>query len=294
MLDQAQILKNYIQNKKVNAQPESEVPDTKSAAKIISVTSGKGGVGKSNFTVNFALELAKHGSRVLIIDADFGLSNIDVILGIVPRYDLSYVVRKECDLQRVITQTPDGIQFISGGSGVSDLLSLGADEIEYVLGELAALDDIADIVIFDTGAGINDNNIRLISASDEVILVTTPEPPAIVDAYAVAKTLFNSQTQARVRLVINKAESKEEAERIMGNFLNVSGNYLGAKIEKLGFITEDASVVKAVKAQRPFVQSFPESAAAKNVAEIAESFLELAHEQKNRGFRGFIKKMLKR
>ncbi len=293
MLDQAQILKNYIQNKKVNAQPEPQA-SAKSAAKIISVTSGKGGVGKSNFTVNFALELAKRGSRVLIIDADFGLSNIDVILGIVPKYDLSYVVRRERSLEEVITETPDGVKFISGGSGVSDLLSLGGSEIEYVLEELAALDDIADVVIFDTGAGINENNIRLIGASDEVILVTTPEPPAIVDAYAVAKTLFGSQTQSKVRLVINKAESEEEAQRIINNFLNVSKNYLGAKIEKLGFITEDSSVVKAVKTQKPFVLSFPSSAAARNVAAIAESFLELPHEEHHKGFRGFIKKMLKK
>lgn len=300
MLDQAQILKNYIQGHKKDEVPEEQKDEEKAevktkSARILSVTSGKGGVGKSNFTVNFALELAKKGHRVLIVDADFGLSNIDVILGIVPQYDLSYVVRKEKTLAEVITEGPEGIKFISGGSGVADLLSLGSEDIENVLGALEELDNLADTVIFDTGAGINDNNIQLISASDEVVLVTTPEPPAIVDAYALAKTLFNTNNQAKIRLVINKAESKDEAERIANNFLNVSRNYLNANIEELGYITEDSAVVKAVKSQKPFTMSFPDSKAAQNVVNIAERFLELPESPSNNGgFKSFIRKMLKR
>jgi len=164
-----------------------------------------------------------------------------------------------------------------------------------VLDELAELESEVDTVIFDTGAGINDNNIQLISASDEVVLVTTPEPPAIVDAYALAKTLFNTNSQAKIRLVINKAESKEEADRITNNFLNVSKNYLNANIEELGYITEDTAVVKAVKSQKPFTISYPDSVAAKNVINIAEKFLQLPQtENKQGGFRAFINKMLKR
>lgn len=292
MLDQAQILKNYIQGKK---KAEDNNDTAKSSAKIISVTSGKGGVGKSNFTVNFAVELAKRGNRVLIIDADFGLSNIDVILGIVPKYDLSYVLRKERSLAEIITDGPEGIKFISGGSGVNDLLSLGNSEIEYVLEELATLDDMVDTVIFDTGAGINDNNIQLIGASDEVVLVTTTEPPAIVDAYAVAKMLFSTGSGAKIRLVINKAESKEEAGRITANFMNVAQNYLNADIEELGYIIDDASVVKAVKTQKPFTISFPNSRAAVNVANIAERFLELPQTAGGqKGIKGFLNRILKK
>lgn len=292
MLDQAQILKNYIQGKKKIADNDNTI---KSSAKIISVTSGKGGVGKSNFTVNFAVELAKRGNRVLIIDADFGLSNIDVILGIVPKYDLSYVLRKERRLTDIITDGPEGIKFISGGSGVNDLLSLGNSEIEYVLEELAALDDMVDTIIFDTGAGINDNNIQLIGASDEVVLVTTTEPPAIVDAYAVAKMLFSTGSSAKIRLVINKAESKEEAKRITANFMNVAKCYLNAQIEELGYIIDDAMVVKAVKAQKPFTISFPNSRAALNVANIAERFLKLPQTAEGqKGIKGFISRILKK
>ncbi|MCX7714804.1 MAG: MinD/ParA family protein [Clostridia bacterium] len=292
MLDQAQMLRNYINGRR--REDKQDESGQKKGAKIISVTSGKGGVGKTNFTVNFAIELAKRGNKVLIIDADFGLSNIDVIMGIIPKYDLSYVLRREKHLAEIMNEGPFGVKFISGGSGVYDLLSLDREDIEYFLNELLYLDNIVDTIIFDTGAGINENNIQLIRSSNEVILVTTTEPTAIVDAYALAKTVFRNDTGAKIRLVINKADSAGEARRITDNFSSVTNSYLNAGIEELGYILEDANVSRAVKMQKPFVMSFPNTTASKNMANITTRFLNLSTENDRFGLKSFFQKMLKR
>jgi flagellar biosynthesis protein FlhG len=218
MLDQAQMLKEYLDKQKGNEKPKEKKANN---PRILCVTSGKGGVGKSNFTVNFALELAKSGKRVLIIDADFGLSNVDVILGISPKFDLSHVMRKQKHMLEIVNDGPRGIKFISGGSGVYDLITLDRKDIDYFFEELTYIEDSVDIIIFDTGAGINDNNVQIITASDEVVLVTTTEPPAIVDAYALLKTVLDAKRCPAFKLVINKAENVKEAKRIIDNFTNV-------------------------------------------------------------------------
>lgn len=291
MVDQAQLLRDYIKKRQKNRENAPEAK--RHSTKILSVTSGKGGVGKSNFTVNFALKLAEAGKKILIIDADFGLSNVDVLLGITPKYDLSHVLRKERALSEVICQGPNGIGFISGGSGVYDLLVMGNNDIDYVLEELENIEDEMDYIIFDTGAGINENNIRLIGSSNEVLLITTPEPPAVVDAYAVAKMLHRENSGAKLRLVINRAESKDEATKISDNFINVSRNYLKLDIEALGYVADDSAVVKAVKSQKPFVISYPSSKAAKNMVNISRRYMELP-ETEGSGLRSFINRMLGR
>ncbi len=291
MLSQEEVLKKFINGK---SQGEGSTYKNKERARIISVTSGKGGVGKTNFTVNFAIELARRGKKVLIIDADFGLSNIDVVLGITPRYDLSQVINGKRRIEEVITDGPYGVKFISGGSGVYDLISVNRDDIEMFLSELLRLEKIVDVIIFDTGAGVNRNNIQLIQASDEVILVTTAEPPAIVDAYALTKTVIKVDKATKIRLVINRAENFSESEEIFNKFKNVAHNYLGIDIKKLGYITDDFSVSKAVKAQKPFTIQFPNCTASRNISEIAKRFLNIGESEPKTevsGIRRFIKKM---
>jgi len=289
MLDQEQMLKDFLNSKKFQGENKP-----KAASRIMCVTSGKGGVGKSNFTVNFALELAKANKRVLIIDADFGLSNIDVILGVTPKYDLSYVMRRKKHLREIITAAPGNINFISGGSGVYDLINLSADDIEYFLAELSDIENDTDIIIFDTGAGINDNNVQIITACDEVVLVATTEPPSIVDAYALLKTVIDVRREPEFKLVINKAENVNEARRIIGNFINVTKSYLRLNIEPLGYILDDSSVVKAVKSQKPFVTMFPDSAAAKNMSGIAAKYLTGCEEQEKETKEGGLKSFFRR
>lgn len=291
MLDQAQLLRKYISDKK----EEPTMPEkTQKNAKIITVTSGKGGVGKSNFTVNFSIELAKRGKSVLIIDADFGLSNIDVILGITPKYNLSDVLKRSKRMYEVISEGPCGVKFISGGSGVLDLLSLDDEGLDFFLNEMNELEKMVDIIIFDTGAGINDNFLKLMQASDEVILVTTPEPPAIVDAYALFKTLILLDKSARIRLVMNKVDSRSESSKVIDNFRNVTKNYLNCDFDELGFIINDPYVIKAVKKQQPFTVCYPNSSASKNISDIATRFLNISEKKNKLSFKAFFQNIVKR
>lgn len=288
MQDQAQMLKEYM-----NRHREPPAESKKMSARTLCVTSGKGGVGKSNFTVNFALELAKSGKRVLIVDADFGLSNVDVILGISPKFDLSHVLSRRKHLTDIINEGPHGIKFISGGSGVYDLVNLDKDDINYFFSELEAIENMLDIIIFDTGAGINDNNVQIITASDEVVLVTTPEPPAIVDAYALVKNVIEVKKNPNFQLIVNKAENLKEAKRIVNNFVNVTKNYLKTNIVPLGYILEDSNVVKAVKSQKPFTMIYPETVASKNMSNIALKYLTGQLDEKEKsGLRVFFQKFL--
>jgi len=291
MLDQAQLLRNYLDGKKEQA----EIPkEAEKKARIITVTSGKGGVGKSNFSVNFAIELSKNGKNVLIIDADFGLSNIDVIFGITPRYDLSDVLKRSKRMVDVITEGPYGVKFISGGSGELDLLSLDDEGLDFFLDEMNDLEKNVDFIIFDTGAGINDNFLKLMQASDEVVLVMTPEPPAIVDAYALFKTLISVDKSARIRLAMNKVESSSESNKIIENFRHVTMNYLKCDFDELGFIVNDSSVVKAVKKQQPFTICYPNCTASKNISDMATKFLSISEKKNKLSFKLFFKNIIKR
>ena len=156
-------------------------------ARVITVTSGKGGVGKSNISLNLAIQLSKLGKKVVIFDADFGLANIEVMLGIRPGYNLSDVIFKGKNVNEIITSGPGNIGFVSGGSGVNELINLNSDQIHLLVNVLYELDNIADIIIIDTGAGISENVMEMILSSSEILLVTTPEPASITDAYALLK-----------------------------------------------------------------------------------------------------------
>ncbi|NLX70518.1 MAG: MinD/ParA family protein, partial [Clostridiales bacterium] len=172
-MDQAEKLRQIVQElklKKTSMEPKE--------ARIIAVTSGKGGVGKTNFTLNCGIALKKIGYRVLIIDADFGLANIDVMLGITPKYNLFHVIDGKRKIQDVITEGPCGIKFISGGSGIWELINLSSHKLEEFMVMLEGLDNIADIILIDTGAGVSERILKMVLAANEVIIITTPEPTA--------------------------------------------------------------------------------------------------------------------
>ena len=286
MSDQASALRKIVQNiKKQRAREDG--------ARIVAVTSGKGGVGKSNVTVNMAISLSKKGQRVLIVDADFGLANVDVMMGITPEFDLGYVIRGQKSIREVIFEGPFGVRVVSGGSGVSDLLNLAEPQLLSVMENLLALEDVADVILFDTGAGVNQNVLRLIGASHEVIVVTTPEPTAIMDAYALIKTVESSGSNARMRLVVNKAESVGEAVNTLAKFAAVVRLYLKLEMEELGYVLMDPVVAKAVRLQKPFVISFPKSAAARNIDSITWKFLNVEPEHAP-GMRGFFRNLAER
>ncbi len=266
----------------------STVRNRREGARFITVTSGKGGVGKSSFTLNFAIALARKGYRVLVIDADFGLANIDLMSSLTPQYDLTAVLKRQKRLRDIILEGPAGIGVVSGGSGVSDLIRMNEFQLERIMGELMQLDDIADIVLFDTGAGINNNILRLLRSSSDVIVVTTPEPTAVMDAYALLKTISSMEHACRIRLVVNKAETLQEADSTSGNLEKAAGAYLSMPVERLGCIPNDPAAVKAVKEQTPLMLAYPSSPSAQGINIIARRFLELPAEPERHGVRRFF------
>jgi len=253
---------------------QSREQKQKSKTRLVTVTSGKGGVGKTNFSVNLALSLAKRGFRVVIIDADFGLANVNVVLGVSTKYDLTHVLNDEKTIFEVMTEGPGGIKFISGGAGFSDVFELSREDVEKYIEKLMVLEDVADIIIIDTGAGINEGILNFIKASHDIILVTTPEPTALMDAYALVKTVAHQDFDVNFRLVVNMAHSVREAENTITNFKTLAKTYLGLDIDPLGYLIYDKAVSEAVRQQTPYIYSFPKSEVAKNMQNIVLKFLD--------------------
>ena len=284
-MDQAERLRQIVNELKLKRNVQKA-----KKARIIAVTSGKGGVGKTCFTINCGIALSQLGYRVLIIDADFGLSNVDVMLGIMPKYSLFHVIDREKRIEDVITNGPCGIKFISGGSGIWELINLSPQELEEFIGLFERLDSMADIILIDTGAGISDRILRMVLAANEVIIITTPEPTAITDAYALVKSAVAISRDVTFRLVINRAESRREAEKVMDNFIRVSERFLNIRPEPLGYVPYDEAVPKATKQQKPFIIEHPKSHAARQLSDIAYALIAPAQEDNKElmGIKGYI------
>ena len=282
MIDQAQKLRDLM----------NKIQDISSSARVITVTSGKGGVGKTSFSVNLAIALIQRGLRVLVVDADFGLSNIDVMLGINSPYDLSHVIRNSVDVSKVVLNGPGGIQFISGGSGVDDLVNINGRQLDVLIENLVKLENIADFIIFDTGAGVSDRVIKMVTAVNEVILITTPEPTAVMDAYALVKMVSKSDEAPKFNLIMNKANSSEEAYSIMNSLTEIIKKYTKIQVTPMGYIVYDQAAFRAVKQQVPYIISYPKCKAAQNIGIIADKLLGTYVQDKKRGgIRQFIAKL---
>lgn len=263
--DQAQPLREMVENNK----------KTPKSMKVIAIASGKGGVGKSSICVNMALALKSLGYNVLVVDADFGLANIDVMLGVSAKYNIGHLIRGEKSVQEIIQEGLNGVRFISGGSGVFELLQMDERQLWIVLRGLMRLKDPVDVILFDAGAGINDKILQLIESSNDTIIVTTPEPTAILDAYALVKTIVKEGTQKNIRLIMNKCESRKEAEQSINGFTQVMQRHLYIQVEPLGYVLYDHEVVKSIKSQLPVMLSQPNGATAKEITNIARTLMEL-------------------
>lgn len=264
-MDQAERLRNII--KANQTQP-------KSLARVITVTSGKGGVGKSNTAINLAIQFKKMGQRVVILDADFGLANIEIMFGTVPKHNLSDLIYQGKSIKDVITWGPGDIGFISGGSGIAELSNLGRDYLHYIIKNLAELDALADIIIIDTGAGISDAVLEFLVASGEILLVTTPEPTSITDAYSLLKALnahsrFDNEN-TKIKVIANRVGTKEEGKNLYDKMGTVVNKYLSLSIEYLGSVPQDVQLTKAVMQQEPVCLANPAAKSAKAYVEIAE------------------------
>ncbi len=241
--------------------------------RVVAVTSGKGGVGKTSLVLNLSIAAASSGARVVVLDADLGLGNIDLMLGIVPKYTLANVAAGEVGLEEVATAGPGGIKIVPCGSGVSSLLRLSEDERAALVSAVASLERGADLLVLDTGAGLSPGVTAFLAAAHEVIVITTPEPTAIADAYAAVKVASGQNPTAPAMLIVNMARDLSEAEEAAEKIALVARRFLSIDVSLLGFVPRDPLVARAVMQQEPFVLRYPSCPAARAVTEIARRMM---------------------
>ena len=246
--------------------------------RVISVASGKGGVGKSSISVNLAIAMSRLGARVLILDADFGLANVDVMLGITTRLDLSYFLRGEKKLGEIIQLGHEGVRFISGGSGVKELINMNEEQLSELLAKIVHIDAPVDFIIMDAGAGVSSTIMQILLASSESIVVTTTEPTSVLDAYALVKTIVKRDPSHPLYMLVNKCENKKEAQNVQTGFVTVCGKHLGKNINPLGLISYNHDFTTAIKRQVPIAVSQPYGATTREIDAIARAILDMPNE----------------
>ena len=271
------------------AAPEKSEP--RSSTRIIAVSSGKGGVGKTNIAINLALAYAQTGKKVIVMDADLGLANVNVVLGVIPRYNLYHLIRKQKTLAEILVDTSYGIQIIAGASGFSKIANLNEEERRDFISELAALSN-ADVLIIDCAAGVSNNVISFIAAADDALIVTTPEPTAITDAYGIIKIIATEieNLDLGLKLIVNRVKSVVEGKRVAERVINIAGQFLNLKVDYLGFVYDDPIVHTAVVRQKPFLVLEPKSRAALCIRHLVGR-LENYEYRDGKGIPTFLKKL---
>ena len=263
-MDQAARLRKLVEERKVD---QIRI-DKKKTARIISVTSGKGGVGKTSLSVNLAAHLSKQGTKILLIDADLGLSNVEIMLGVTPSYTLKDVIKHGKDIEDVIINGPYNLDFISGGNGFLELAELSEIEREEILIKIHKLEELYDIIIIDTGAGISKNVTAFLTISDEIIVITTSEPTALTDAYSIMKVISEEKLKQKIGLIINRVKTKSEFQQASNILISTAKKFLGEEIKSLGYVYEDPNVRKTIYKKTPFVIYYPDSKASDCIIDI--------------------------
>ncbi|MBD1400446.1 MinD/ParA family protein [Pelovirga terrestris] len=253
------------------------------ATRVISITSGKGGVGKTAVVSNVAVSLARLGKKVLIIDADLGLANVDVVLGISPPYNLNHFFSGERSLADIMVEGPHGLKILPAGSGVQQFTRLDGQLKMRLIDALDALDEHFDVVLIDTEAGISDNVTYFNVAAQDILVVTTPEPTAITDAYALMKLLSTHYHQKRFLLAVNSVRSADEGLDVFEKLTMVSGRYLDIFIDYLGAIPFDRKMHDSVRQQRVMIELYPDSKVAKSFVELAATLMEIPQNNQAQG-----------
>lgn len=268
-MDQAEQLRNVVKMQRV--QPQNP------QARVITVTSGKGGVGKSNTSVNLAIWFAKMGKRVIVFDADIGLANVEVMFGAVPQYNLSDMIYHNKQITEIITPGPLDIGFISGGSGIVGLNNLSRDQISAIIRNMNALDTLADIIIIDTGAGISDAVMEFVLASPETLLVMTPDPSSLTDSYSLMKALYKNpafqKNTSKISVIANRVHSVEDGKYVFEKLDSVVKQFLQGEIAYLGMVPEDRTIERAIRQQTPVSILAPTSRASKAYEILANNLI---------------------
>jgi flagellar biosynthesis protein FlhG len=283
MTDQAEQLREIMQKKQTSMNTNT---------RIIAVASGKGGVGKTNVAINIALAYAQLGKKVIVMDADLGLANVNVVLGIIPKYNLYHLIRKQRSMRDIIQDTNYGIQIVAGASGFSKIANLSDDERNNFIDELQELSS-AEVIIIDTSAGVSQNVLAFVEAADDAVIVTTPEPTAITDAYGIIKIIATEidNMHLNLKLVVNRVKSVTEAKRVAERVINIAGQFLNIKVDYLGYVYDDPSVSNAVLKQKPFLILDPNGKASICVKHIV-SRLEKIEYKEGTGIGGFLRRLM--
>jgi len=282
---------------KVRQQIEAEMTKVEKQTRVMVISSGKGGVGKSVLALNISLKLCSKGYKVVLLDADLGLANIDIMLGLVPKYNLYHVIQGEKSLREIIISGPEGLKIIPGGSGIKELANLTKGELKRILIELGKLDGEYDYLMIDTGAGISKSVITFLAAADDVIIITTPEPTSMADAYSVIKSLNKNTFHGKIYLVVNRVSDRTEGILVAEKFKLVCKRFLSLDIEFLGHVVNEPLIEEGIRRQQAFTQIFPKSLAAKNIDSLVDKLAGFkadslnGSEPKGRGIKAFFKKI---
>lgn len=251
----------------------SNVIDHNRSIRSISITSGKGGVGKSNVVINLAIALQRLGMRVLVMDGDFSLANLDILLNLDTRVTLNDVLFKGKNIQDIIIQDREGIDVIPASSGVLEMTKIGIQEKSMILSMMQEIDKRYDVLLIDTGAGISDEVIWLNSSVNDIVIVVTPEPTSITDSYALIKVVSQEYKISRFNLLINQVSSEREALNVFDRLSNATDKFLNVNLNYFGFIKNDSYLGKAVKERRPVISRYPSAPSSLNFLNVAKNIL---------------------
>lgn len=285
MIDQAENLRKMTNKNKSDKK-------NKSNTRIITVASGKGGVGKSNIAINLGISLQKLEQRVLIIDGDLGMANLDILLGITPQYNLSHVLNGKCNIEEAILRGDGDLYILPGTSGIEDFIDIGYRKVIKLLEISSQLEENYDIILVDVGAGAHHSVRNFMLAADQALIVLTPEPTAIMDAYSLVKVMADNDYSKKLELLINQTQSKKEASRVFERMSKVIKKYLEVEVQYLGYIPFDPNIPKSVKKQKPFVQLFPETEASNYIEKLAYKMLDKKKNNSSKGVKGFMYRII--
>lgn len=255
IVDQAEVLRGMMrqgaqQLAGVSAQADGAMVPR--LAQALAITSGKGGVGKSTVAVNLAIMLSKLGRRVALLDADMGTANADVLCNVMPIHTLAHVVTGRKQIEEIAIQAPGGFSLIPGASGLAQMAALGSDERQRLIDQFARLEQAYDVLLIDTGAGIGPGVLGLVASADRVLVVTTPDPTAITDAYAVIKTAHRRAPHLDARLLVNQSSDPDEARQVYTRVANVCRKFLGLDVAYAGCVLSDPYILASIRSRRPF------------------------------------------
>jgi flagellar biosynthesis protein FlhG len=249
---------------------ETNSPKEKSA-QVIAVTGGKGGIGKTNISANLSIALANAGRRVAVLDADYALANIDILLGLNPKVNIENVLDGSLNVGEILLDGPGGIKVVPASSGVQRLANLSQKQLDNFINALRILDKHFDTLVVDTAAGIGDEVITVLKAAHSILVITNPEPPAFIDSYALIKHLVQTDADtSAIKILVNQVSGEKEARAVFKRIDTTVSRFLGKNVEYFGHVVEDQNVRKAVRQRRPFVLEYPNSGASRCIIDIAE------------------------